>query len=184
MGGVSSSLPSLSPRRRRNRAGRRTEQGPAPGSPPEFISAKTGASRRTGKTEIGQNIRTSLAQTVGDELRVPLGAIVRHGRHRPDAIRRRHVGSLTTPRMAPQLARAAATAREMLIDEAAKRWQADRSTLSARDGKILRPTGGRSDTASSRRAGSCGRRRRRCDTRDDRWALRGTARRRSTAAHS
>ena len=29
----------------------------------------------TGKVEIGQNIRTSLAQTIADELRVPLTAI-------------------------------------------------------------------------------------------------------------
>jgi isoquinoline 1-oxidoreductase len=46
-------------------------------------------------------------------------------------------GSQTTPRMAPVLARAAATAREMLVDEAASRWNVDRATLTAHDGKIV-----------------------------------------------
>ena len=47
-------------------------------------------------------------------------------------------GSRTTPGMAPQLARAAATAREMLIDRAAAQWQVDRATLTADDGRIDR----------------------------------------------
>jgi isoquinoline 1-oxidoreductase len=38
--------------------------------------------------------------------------------------------------MAPQLARAAAAAREMLIDRAAALWGADRTTLSAADGQV------------------------------------------------
>jgi isoquinoline 1-oxidoreductase len=132
----------------------------------------------TGKTEIGQNIRTSLAQTVGDELRVLIGAItfvMADTDLTPfDA---GTFGSLTTPRMAPQLARAAATAREMLIDEAAKRWQADRSTLSARDGKILaadgRSIGYGELTAGRKLAGVVA-----ADATPapvDRWALRGTA---------
>ena len=46
----------------------------------------------TGKVEIGQNIRTSLAQVVADELRVPIAAVdVRDGRHRPHAVRSGHV---------------------------------------------------------------------------------------------
>jgi isoquinoline 1-oxidoreductase len=39
--------------------------------------------------------------------------------------------------MAPQLAKAAATARQMLIDHAAARWQTDRSTLDAKDGRVV-----------------------------------------------
>ncbi|HYT68335.1 MAG TPA: molybdopterin cofactor-binding domain-containing protein, partial [Vicinamibacterales bacterium] len=96
----------------------------------------------TGKVEIGQNIRTSLSQTVADELRVPIAAITMV---MADTDRtpfdQGTFGSLTTPRMAPQLARAAATAREMLIDQAAARWQADRATLSAKDGKIVAADG-------------------------------------------
>jgi isoquinoline 1-oxidoreductase len=52
-------------------------------------------------------------------------------------------GSMTTPRMAPQLARAAATAREMLIDQAAAQSKVDRGTLAARDARVV-STDGRS----------------------------------------
>ncbi len=42
----------------------------------------------TGKVEIGQNIRTSLSQTVADELRVPMASVtLRDGRYRRDAVR-------------------------------------------------------------------------------------------------
>jgi isoquinoline 1-oxidoreductase len=91
----------------------------------------------TGKTEIGQNIRTSLAQAVADELRVPLDAITMVMADTDlvpyDA---GTFGSQSTPRMSRQLARAAATAREMLVDQAAARWQVDRGTLSAKAGHI------------------------------------------------
>ena len=92
----------------------------------------------TGKTEIGQNIRTSLAQAVADELRLPLGAITMVMADTDltpyDA---GTFGSQSTPRMGRQLSRAAATAREMLIDQAAAQWQVDRATLTARDGRIV-----------------------------------------------
>jgi nicotinate dehydrogenase subunit B len=92
----------------------------------------------TGKVEIGQNIRTSLAQAIGDELRVPFELIVLvMGDTDLTPYDAGTFGSQTTPRMAPQLARAAATAREMLIDRAATHWQVDRSTLSARDGRVV-----------------------------------------------
>ena len=42
------------------------------------------------------------------------------------------VGSMTTPRMWPQIRKAAATAREMLLDLAAKKWSVDRATLAHR----------------------------------------------------
>ena len=94
----------------------------------------------TGKTEIGQNIRTSLAQTVADELRVPLAAVeMLMADTSKVPFDQGTFGSLSTPRMAPQLARAAATAREMLIDQAAARLQLDRSLLEARDGRIVAP---------------------------------------------
>ena len=92
----------------------------------------------TGKTEIGQNIRTSLAQAIADELRVPLSAVTLTMADTDlvpyDA---GTFGSQSTPRMAPQLARAAASAREMLIDRAAALWQADRAVLTAKDGRVL-----------------------------------------------
>jgi CO/xanthine dehydrogenase Mo-binding subunit len=92
----------------------------------------------TGKVEIGQNIRTSLSQTVADELRVPMASVTLVMADTDKTpFDQGTFGSMTTPRMAPQLAKAAATAREMLIDLAANRWQADRATLTARDGTIV-----------------------------------------------
>ncbi len=97
----------------------------------------------TGKTEIGQNIRTSLAQAIADELRVPMPAVALIMADTdlvpfdPGTF-----GSLSTPRMAPVLARAAVTAREMLIDRAAALWSVDRATLTCKDARIS--AGGRS----------------------------------------
>jgi isoquinoline 1-oxidoreductase len=96
----------------------------------------------TGKVEIGQNIRTSLAQTVADELHVPIASITMVMADTDltpfDA---GTFGSLTTPRMAPQLARAAAAAREMLIDQAASKMNVERGALAARDGRIVAKDG-------------------------------------------
>jgi len=92
----------------------------------------------TGKVELGQNIRTSLAQTVADELRVPIASIsLVMADTDKTPFDQGTFGSQTTPRMAPQLAKAAATAREMLIDQAARTAQVDRATLTARDGRIV-----------------------------------------------
>ena len=91
----------------------------------------------TGKVEIGQNIRTSLSQVVADELRVPLSAVtLLMGDTDKTPFDIGTFGSRTTPTMAPQMARAASAAREMLIDQAAARWQVGRAVLSARDGRI------------------------------------------------
>jgi nicotinate dehydrogenase subunit B len=96
----------------------------------------------TGKTELGQNIRTSLAQAVADELRIPLDAVSMVMADTDlvpfDA---GTFGSRTTPVMSRTLSRAAATAREMLVDQAAARWQVDRAALSVRDGRIIGPGG-------------------------------------------
>jgi nicotinate dehydrogenase subunit B len=92
----------------------------------------------TGKTEIGQNIRTSLAQAIADELRVPLDRVSLTMAD-TDLVPydQGTFGSQSTPRMAPQLARAAACAREMLIDQAASQWNVDRATLTVKDGRIV-----------------------------------------------
>lgn len=96
----------------------------------------------TGKAEIGQNVRTSLAQAVADELRVPLASITMVMADTDlvpyDA---GTFGSQSTPRMGRQLSRAAATARDMLIDQAASRLRVDRATLSAKDGRIISADG-------------------------------------------
>jgi CO/xanthine dehydrogenase Mo-binding subunit len=91
----------------------------------------------TGKVEIGQNIRTMLAQVVADELRVPLASISMVMADTDlTPFDQGTFGSRTTPTMAPVLARAAATARELLIDRAAARWQAARDSVTADAGRV------------------------------------------------
>jgi nicotinate dehydrogenase subunit B len=99
----------------------------------------------SGKVEIGQNARTSLTQAVAEELRLPIAAI-RFVMADTDLtpFDAGTFGSGTTPRMAPQLRRVAATARELLIDMAAKRLAVDRATLTVGDGKIVHAASTRS----------------------------------------
>lgn len=99
----------------------------------------------TGKVEIGQNIRTSLAQTVADELRVPF-----------DSVRMvtadtaltpfdfGTVGSRSMPTMSPQLRRVANAARDLLVQAAAKEWNVAPDKLTAADGKVTDPSSKRS----------------------------------------
>ena len=101
----------------------------------------------TGKAEVGQDIRTSLAQAVAEELRVA-----------PEAVRlcmadtdltpfdMGTFGSRTTPNMSPLLRRAAAAARELLRDRAAERWGVPKAEVSVEKGRLLH-------AASSRSAG-------------------------------
>ena len=92
----------------------------------------------TGKVEIGQNIRTSLSQVVADELAVALDAITFVMADTDlTPFDQGTFGSRTTPAMAPQIARAAATARELLVDLAAARWNTTRDGLRADGGRIV-----------------------------------------------
>lgn len=100
----------------------------------------------TGKVEIGQNIRTSLAQVVSDELRVPMASITFVMADTDlTPFDQGTFGSRTTPAMAPILARAAATARELMLDRAAEKLQAARDTVTA-DGGRIRSADGKSMT--------------------------------------
>ncbi len=115
------------------------------GAMPQEISAwlHIGAEGRvtvyTGKTEVGQDIRTSLAQAVAEELHTPLGTIhLVMGDTDLTPYDMGTFGSRSTPFMAPQLRKAAAAAREILIGLAAERWGAERSTLAAAEGRIRR----------------------------------------------
>lgn len=96
----------------------------------------------TGKVEIGQNIRTSLAQVVSEELHAPVKTIrlvMADTAAVPyDA---GTFGSRTTPTMASQLCRAAAAAREALLDLAVGQSKAERGSLTIADAKIAGPDG-------------------------------------------
>src|SRR6266699_3706399 len=108
-------------------------------------SAKTAASGFTGKAEIGQNIRTELAQTIADELRVPFESVrmvMADTALTPfDA---GTFGSRTTPTMTPQLRHVAAAARDILVEAAAKEWNVLPEGLVAADAKVTDPASGRS----------------------------------------
>jgi isoquinoline 1-oxidoreductase len=102
------------------------------------IDEKGTVSVFTGKVEIGQNIRTSLTQAVAEELHVPL-TTVRLVMADTDLtpFDMGTFGSLTTPRMAPQLRKAAAAARETLIALAAEQWKVEPSSVRIVDARFV-----------------------------------------------
>jgi isoquinoline 1-oxidoreductase len=99
----------------------------------------------TGKTEVGQNIRTSLSQAAAEELHCPIGAIrLVMADTALTPFDMGTFGSRTTPTMAPQIRCAAATAREALLDLAAAKWKVERTRLTIQDGKVCYPERGAS----------------------------------------
>jgi len=96
----------------------------------------------TGKVEIGQNIRTSLSQVVAEELHTPLKTVrVVMADTAAVPFDAGTFGSRTTPSMVPQLRRAAAAAREVLLDLAAEQAKVERKSLAVADGKVSGPDG-------------------------------------------
>ena len=94
----------------------------------------------TGKVEVGQNIRTSLSQAVAEELHIPINRIeMVMGDTQLTPFDMGTFGSRTTPTMNPQLRKAAAATREILIGLAASQWKTDPQQLVASDGKIVDP---------------------------------------------
>jgi CO/xanthine dehydrogenase Mo-binding subunit len=111
------------------------------------IAADSRVTVFTGKVEVGQNIRTSLAQQVAEELRVPFNSITMvMGDTDLVPWDMGTFGSRTTPTMGPELRTMAVAARELLLEMAAKRWNLDHTTLLAGDGKITDPKSSRSLT--------------------------------------
>jgi nicotinate dehydrogenase subunit B len=108
----------------------------------------------TGKIEAGQNVRTSLAQQVAEELRVPFDSITMV---MGDTARTPYdmgtFGSMTTPRMGPELRTMASAARDTLLQMAADKWHADASILQAADARITDTTASRSATYGELTAG-------------------------------
>lgn len=98
----------------------------------------------TGKAEMGQNIRTELSQTIADELSVPFESVrmvMADTALCPfDA---GTFGSRTTPTMTPQFRRAAAAARKLLLELAAKQWNTSADKLVAANGKVTDTTSNR-----------------------------------------
>ena len=102
------------------------------------IDEDGGVSVFTGKVEMGQNIRTSLAQAVADELHVPVGTIrMVMGDTDLTPFDRGTFGSLSTPMMAPQLRKAAAAAREALIEMAAQQLSVEPASVKIVDARFV-----------------------------------------------
>ena len=94
----------------------------------------------TGKVEVGQNIRTSLAQQVSEELRVPVSTITMvMGDTDLTPYDMGTFGSRSTPQMGTQLRKVAASARAVLTQMAAERWHTDEANLLAAEGTIRDP---------------------------------------------
>lgn len=92
----------------------------------------------TGKVEMGQNIRTSLAQAVAEELHVPVSIIhLVMGDTDLTPFDMGTFGSRTTPTMAPQLRKAAAAARETLIELAAQQLSVDPASVKIVDARFV-----------------------------------------------
>ena len=98
----------------------------------------------TGKVEEGQGSRAQLTQAAAEELRVGVAKIrlvmADTALVPDDGIT---AGSRTTPSTVPAVRRGAATARELLTDLAAKRWNVDGSALVVKDGAITHEATGR-----------------------------------------
>ena len=98
-----------------------------------------------GKVEIGQNVRTSLAQTIADELKVPFERVrMVMGDTALSPFDMGTFGSRSTPTMTPQLRKVAAAARNYLLEKAAKQWNVPAEKLVAAEGKISQTGSGRS----------------------------------------
>lgn len=99
----------------------------------------------TGKAEVGQDIRTSLAQSVADDLRVPLDRVqlVMADTDRVP-FDQGTFGSRSTPAMAPQLRRAAAAARAQLAQLGATRWGIEATQVEVAGGVVTNQTTGES----------------------------------------
>ena len=94
----------------------------------------------TGKTEVGQNIRTSLSQAVAEELHVSIPSI-QMVMADTDLVPfdMGTFGSRSTPDMASHLRKAAAAAREELVKLASERFPTRAENLVVRDGKVIWP---------------------------------------------
>jgi isoquinoline 1-oxidoreductase len=93
-----------------------------------------------GKVDGGQGARCEVAMAAAEELRIPLEHIQvilsDTGLTPNDGMT---AGSGTTPRTIPSVRQGAAAFRQLLVDHAAKQWDAEPTSLEITDGKITDP---------------------------------------------
>lgn len=96
----------------------------------------------TGKVEVGQGARTQLTMCAAEELRVPISTIALVMADTSivpnDGIT---AGSRTTPSTVPAMRKAAAAARELLVELACKKWNVSTDGAAMRDGVIEHASG-------------------------------------------
>lgn len=96
----------------------------------------------TGKVEVGQGARTQLTMAAAEELHVPVSTIALVMADTSivpnDGIT---AGSRTTPSTVPAMRKAAASARELLVELACKQWSLSTDGASMRDGVIEHSSG-------------------------------------------
>ena len=98
----------------------------------------------TGKVEVGQGSRTELAMAAAEEMRLPLErvrVVMADTELTPND--GTTAGSRTTPATVPAVRSAAAAARELLLEAAARQWRTERERLEVRDGAAIDPGGNR-----------------------------------------
>ena len=102
------------------------------------IDASGGASILTGKAELGQGLKTALLQVAAEELKLPLGRV---SLITADTARTPNEGytaaSHSMQYSGTAIRHAAAQARELLRDEAARRLGVPVTTLHVRDGEVF-----------------------------------------------
>jgi isoquinoline 1-oxidoreductase len=99
----------------------------------------------TGKVEVGQDARTSLTQAVLEELPARLESVrLVMGDTGQTPFDPGTFGSRTTPSMAPQLRRVAATARQLLAARAAALWKVAPGEVVVDKGQVTHPPSRRS----------------------------------------
>jgi isoquinoline 1-oxidoreductase len=101
----------------------------------------------TGKIEMGQGARAQLTQAAAEELRLPVSRvrlIMGDTRLVPDD--GLTAGSRTTPSTVPAVRQAAAAARTLLVQTAARRWQVEAGRLAVVDGRVSHAATGREIT--------------------------------------
>lgn len=101
------------------------------------------------KVEMGQGTYTSISQLIAEELEVPLDTVtLEHAppdpRYADPIIGAQVTGGSTSIRGAwKPMREAGATARTLLVQAAAKKWNTDSAKLVARDGAVIDAAGGR-----------------------------------------
>ncbi len=98
----------------------------------------------TGKAELGQGIRTALCQLAADELRVSFEAVTLVTSDTARTPEEGYTsGSNSMRESGTAILNAGAQVRELLVAQAAARWQLPAESLTARDGAIAAPDGRR-----------------------------------------